>query len=207
MILSLSTTAFALSEKPEEYFAITPLEQVENNGKLVPAITQEDTYKDGIEEKALTLVYGEYLRVYPVFELNGKYYSTQNCYKQYRGNPSFTYIRQSISYDIQEEMKQYVMSLGYKPVGWYIEAALRIEAKQPKYIDYQFMDHNGLSSLKRINLNFNGLTKFTCIGLYPQDTSKDYTYGMTGHAYYIPYNSFSTAKMAVELSAVFKTNR
>ena len=209
MMLSLSAPAFATSEKLEEYVVITPLEQVENDGTFVPVIQQKNTDEFNAEEKALqiTQVYGDYLRVYPVYELNGKYVYPKNCYRQYKGSLSATYIRQSITYETQQEMKQYVIDLGYNPVGWYIEAALCINAKQPKYIDYKIMDHNGISSLKRVNASFTGSTEFTCMGLYPEDTSKKYTYGITGTAYYVGYGMLTTSQMSIELSAQFAPSK
>lgn len=149
----------------------------------------------------ITRIYGEYLRIYPVYESNGEYRYLKNCYREYKGAIGATYINQLIRQDVQTELKQALRNHGYEPVGWHVDASLYMNVKQAKYIQYTITDYKGTSSLRQQNASI-GSNEFSYTILSPENPSTKY--GMSGTAYYVPYGNITTAHKAVGLNVRFE---
>lgn len=186
--------------------SVVPLTPLKNDGVFVPVEaegTSQDESGDTSKAAPVTRIYGEYLRVYPLYEENGEYYYLKSCYRQYAGSMSATYIRQLITREVQEEMKQEMVDRGHVPVGWYLEGSIYMNVKKAKYIQYEITDHNGTGPLRQ-QTAFVGSNTFSCMALYPEDTSVLYEYGMSGTAYYVGYSSMNTSSMSIGLHARFE---
>lgn len=188
--------------------SLVPATAVKNIGVFVPVEIEptslnENNDINNAKAPPITRVYGEYLRVYPIYEQNEEYHYLKECYAQFKGSMSASYIRPRITIEVQEELKQTMINKGYTPVGWYIEGSIYMNVKQAKYFEYKITDHMGTGSLRR-QAAFLGSNVLSCITLYPENPSELYEYGITGTAYYVAYNSQNTSTTSIGVGARFE---
>ena len=150
----------------------------------------------------------EYVIVMPVIYDAGEYYVLDVGYR-FGPVSGFSYIRGSLSLANQETLKDYVRNNGYEPVGWYIEGSYYLQCYRPGLFRYYTLSHDGQSSMMGQSAK-NGSNVFGVLGLYPQDTTAGYTYGIKGTVSYSEYwpsltaNPILNVEKGIELSIEFE---
>lgn len=185
---------------------------IDSRDTLTPIhVSVDETQATSVEPRIKTgpsTVAPEYVYVFPVAYVGGEYQIPDMGYR-FVPTSGVGYIRGSLSRANQDTLKNYLIGLGYEPVGWYIEGSYYIDSYRPEMFRYYTHTHDGKSNQLGATAR-NGSNVFGVLGLFPQDTSVTYNYGITGTVSFYSYwpsissNPMVHGELAIELSVDFK---
>lgn len=154
----------------------------------------------------------EEFEVHPVVKRSGTNQYLEIC-RVFR--PSLyapTTIRGTITLAQQQEIIDYVAQQGEEVIGWYLKGTIHMECYLPHWVEYKTYDHvnHGEKTMTKNIYKSTYRGKISTYGLFPADTTQDYTYGFEGKGYMTVYykSSNSTKSLYPEfvMNVTFKNS-
>ncbi len=126
-------------------------------------------------------------KVYPAYIENGKNAYYENCVTYEPRSFAPTTIRDTMTKAEQQELIASAERRGHEVIGWYITGTFYMDCYLPHWVEYYIYSHDQNGEEKKAH----GIRRIATISnyfLFPEDTSKNYTYGYDGRGYMTCYN-------------------
>lgn len=130
----------------------------------------------------LATVQGEFVAAFPLIFNDGKYQFVDYGYR-FSGYTGQTFVRGTLTKEIQDQLIAVAKQGNYEPIGWYILGSIYVEADNPQRFEYYTTTSDGKKFYNKTAKN--GSNIFEVLSPYPNDTTESYTYGMEGTVYFI----------------------